>query len=149
MNLAAARINEVEKSLDDARKLHQKFVAQFTSNLSIAKSKVRDNQIKNGECFYLTMREGKSGQNWCETICQTPADRALSLQSYQCCKSLEVLTHFHYRFSNPNVLIVNKFVRKHNLPTNPSNIESRKVRGLSADSTSHHPLNIILKIFVN
>lgn len=57
MNLAAARINEVEKSLDDARKLHQKFVAQFTSNLSIAKSKVRDNQIKNGECFYLTMRE--------------------------------------------------------------------------------------------
>ena len=37
MNLAAARINLVEKNLCDARKLHKKFVAQFTTNLERAK----------------------------------------------------------------------------------------------------------------
>ena len=41
MNLAAARINLVEKNLCDARKLHQKFVGQFTANLERAKDRLK------------------------------------------------------------------------------------------------------------
>lgn len=59
MNAAAEEINILENKLNLKRKLHDKLVVKFTTDLGNAKVKVSTEQIQNSAEFYQKMKEGK------------------------------------------------------------------------------------------
>ena len=59
MNSAADEINILENKLNQKRKIHEKLVLNFTTDLGNAKAKVTTEQIQNSAEFYQKMKEGK------------------------------------------------------------------------------------------
>merc|ERR1712150_182531 len=63
MNSAAEEINILENKLNQKRKLHEKLVLNFTTDLGNAKTKVTTEQIRNSAEFYQKMKEGERLKN--------------------------------------------------------------------------------------
>ena len=59
MNSAADEINILENKLNQKRKIHEKLVLNFTTDLGNAKAKVTTEQIQNSAEFYQKMKEGR------------------------------------------------------------------------------------------
>ncbi|CAG5105167.1 Oidioi.mRNA.OKI2018_I69.chr1.g1895.t2.cds [Oikopleura dioica] len=63
MNSAADEINILENKLNKKRKIHEKLVLNFTTDLGNVKAKVTTEQIQNSAEFYQKMKEGDRLKN--------------------------------------------------------------------------------------